>query len=189
MGTRAQRRVLQPEDLERVTVEIGDLRPHPQNPNNGDQDLINQSIRTHGQFRGLLVSSDNVILAGNHTYHALMEAGRDRVVVDRIPLPHDDPQAIEIMLADNRAGDKRKYDDGILAALLGNLKEQQGELDGTLFDQKFLDRLLNEEDVKSGELNLDLEYKVVVDCRDEGHQRELLDRFEAEGLQVKALIA
>jgi len=33
-----------------------------------------------------------------------------------------------------------------------------------------------------------LEHKIIVNCKDETHQRELLERFEAEGLDCKALI-
>jgi hypothetical protein len=34
-----------------------------------------------------------------------------------------------------------------------------------------------------------LEYRLVLECRDEAHQRELLERFEAEGLKCRALMS
>jgi hypothetical protein len=34
-----------------------------------------------------------------------------------------------------------------------------------------------------------LEYRIVIECRDEMHQVELIDRFEAEGLKCKPLMS
>ena len=35
----------------------------------------------------------------------------------------------------------------------------------------------------------DLEYRIIIDCRDEMHQVEMLDRFEKEGVECRALIS
>lgn len=138
----ADRKVLDPDDLKTEVVSIHTLRPHPDNPRNGDTDLIVQSIKAHGQFRPILVSQDNVVIAGNHTYMAMMELEKKFIVITRLPIDHDDPQAIEIMLMDNRASDVAKYDDGALLSLLDRVKEQQHELLAAGFNDDFHKNLL-----------------------------------------------
>lgn len=192
MATKADRRVFTAEELLKWTeiVEVSTLKPHPRNPNNGDQERLSASIDAHGQFETKLISADNFVLSGNHFYHDAMEKGRKRMAVIRLPIQHDSAQAIEIMLAANHITRKGKDDKGILEELLLAVKEQQGSLAGAGFDDDELDRLLAEAEAASdAALGADLEYKVIVDCTSEDHQAQLLERFEAEGLKVKALIA
>lgn len=192
MATKADRRVFTAEELLKWTeiVEVATLKPHPRNPNNGDQERLSASIDAHGQFEPKLISADNYVLSGNHFYHDAMEKGRKRMAVVRLPIQHDSAQAIEIMLAANHITRKGKDDKGILEELLLAVKEQQGSLAGAGFDDDELDRLLAEAEAASdAALGADLEYKVIVDCTSEEHQAQLLERFEAEGLKVKALIA
>lgn len=192
MATKADRRQFTAEELKKWTevVAIDSVRPHPQNPNNGDQERINASIDAHGQFRTVVLSQDGFLLAGNHTYAGAVERGKKTIAVIRLPLAHDHPQAKEIMLADNHIGRKGKDDKGLLESLLGEIKEQQGDVVGSGFNDGEYDRLLAENEAASdAALGANLEYKVIVDCIDEGHQVQLLERFESEGLKVKALIA
>src|SRR5260370_17028 len=64
--------------------------------------------------------------------------------------------------------------------------------------EKMLEDLAKEHDIGSPEDDSPadtspqlgaMEYRVVVDCRDESHQAELLTRFEMEGLKCRALIS
>ena len=170
-------------------VDISEVQPHPQNPNNGDQERLNKSIERHGQFRTTIISADGYHLAGNHTYAGLMEKGVKEIAVIRLPLMHDHPQALEIMLADNHIGRKGRDDKGLLEALLGQIREEQGEVIGAGFTDQEFDRLLQDNSESADPGVMTMEYKVVVDCRDEEHQVELLEQFEQMGLQCKALIA
>lgn len=169
-------------------VPIDSLRPHPKNPNNGDQERINESLRRHGQFRAILVSEDGYVLAGNHTYAGKMEKGDKAIAVTVLPLMHDEPQAVEIMLADNHIGRKGKDDQGILLENIQFLAEVQGEVLGAGFTDQEFQRMISN-DVNDEGLPAGLEYKVIVDCDSEAMQAELLDRFEKEGLKCRALIA
>jgi hypothetical protein len=192
MSAKAERRQFTAEELKKWTevVAIDSVKPHPRNPNNGDQERINESIEAHGQFRTVVLSQDDYLLAGNHTYAGAMEKGKKTLGVIRLPLMHDHPQAIEIMLADNHIGRKGKDDKGILEELLMEVKESQGNLLGAGFQDDELDRLLAENEAASdAALSANLEYKVIIDCTSEEHQAQLLERFEAEGLKCKALIA
>jgi len=48
----------------------------------------------------------------------------------------------------------------------------------------------NDDEPQSTDPQLDsgLEHKIIVNCRDEAHQAELLDRFDCEGIDCKAMI-
>ncbi len=129
---------LKPTDLQHELVNIDTLRPHPRNPNNGDTEKIKKSIKRHGLFRDLIVSSDDYILAGNHTAAEAIALGETQVWITRLPLKHDADQALQIMLIDNESHKGSKYDEGQLAALLEDLPT----LEGTGFDQKYLDDLV-----------------------------------------------
>jgi DNA modification methylase len=147
---KAKRRQFTPEELKQWTevVDIRKLRPHPDNPHLGDTDKIGRSLTAHGQFRTIVISKDDVVLMGNHTYAASMEQEKTRMAVIRLPLNHDHPQALEVMLADNAAGKDAGEDEGILQAVLEGIKEAQGDLEGTLWEDDYLKRLQREEKVQ-----------------------------------------
>src|SRR5258708_20836397 len=98
------------------------LKPHPRNPHNGDTDMIGRSLDAHGQFRTIVVSSDDFVLMGNHTYMAAMEQEIARMAAIPLPFRHDNLQAIQVMLAHNRPGKEATQDEGLLPTLLEEAK-------------------------------------------------------------------
>lgn len=128
-------------------VPLKRLSPHPKNANIGDVEKIGGSLEAHGQFRAIIVSSDYFILAGNHTYMAAMEDDENGTfAVHHLPISHDHPQALEILAAENAARDGAEYDKGLLAALLSEVREEQGELTGTLYSDSFLEKLIRQQE-------------------------------------------
>lgn len=149
---------LRPADLKTELVSIDSLKPHPRNPRASDPARLAQSIGAHGQYRAIVVSSDGYILAGNHTWMGAIEAGQEQIWVHQLPLKHDDPQALEIMVVDNKASDDSKNEDGLLAELLAEIREEQGGFEGTLYDEDEAEKLLallREDDPKSEEPEYD----------------------------------
>lgn len=103
------------------------LRPHPENPRNGDTDAILVSMAQNGVYRPVFAQrSTGYILAGNHTYAAMVEAGFEQVPI--VWLDVDDREARRILLADNRTAELGGYDE---ALLLQNLTALDGDLLGT----------------------------------------------------------
>lgn len=145
--TRSLRRQFTPEELKQWTevVNIVALGPHPRNPHIGDQDKIGRSLSKHGQFRTIIISKDGYVLAGNHTYFAALEHEWPRMAVIRLPLAHDHPQAMEIMLADNESPRGGEEDLGILQSVLVDIKATQGDLEGSLYEDEFLAKLIRDE--------------------------------------------
>lgn len=116
--------------LEDLLDDISRLRPHPENPRNGDVDAIMASIRVNGVYRPLYAqASTGYILAGNHTYAALMEMGATRAPI--VWLDVDGAAARRILAVDNRASDLGRYDDAMLIDLLATIEESEGGLLGS----------------------------------------------------------
>jgi len=105
-------------DLTYSVTPIDALTPHARNPRNGDTDRIAESLAANGQYRPIVVARGGVILAGNHTYAAAMQLGWTDLATVNVDLDPYSPEALQIMLADNRTADLGQYDDGLLLELL-----------------------------------------------------------------------
>ncbi|WP_086559892.1 hypothetical protein [Streptomyces africanus] len=156
-------------------VSLEDLTPFEGNARRGNVETILDSLRANGQYKPLTVRRQGetmTILAGNHTYLALLrheESGRDacrdwELANDRpcqlcINVDADDPTALShliecdddtakrINLVDNKAADDGAYDEEALAAILGSLESGPA---GTGYTDEEADSILaryEEEDV------------------------------------------
>ena len=185
-------------NLKITKVPIEQLSVHPHNARQGDIGAISKSLEEHGQYRPIVVQKSTMrVLAGNHTLQAAVALGWKHV--EAVTIDVDDDQALRILLVDNRTNDLADYDKTTLADVLEALARSEFGLAGTGFAGDDLDDLLldlNKEFKPEPESELDtssqmgeLQYRIVVDCRDEMQQEELLSRFEQEGLDCKALIS
>lgn len=177
--------------MERVPV--ASLSPHPNNPRQGDVGAICQSLKSHGQYRPIVVhGSTRHILAGNHTWKAAVALGWSEI--DAVIIDCDDDQAQRILLVDNRSGDIASYDDNALADLLTELVQTPLGLDGTGFDGDALDELLADlnrvEDVQGDAAPSlgDTEYQLVVTCSGEHDQAQLCVELEGRGYACRPLM-
>jgi len=109
-------------------VSLAELRPHPDNPRNGDTDAIRESLVAHGQYAPIVIANEGTVLVGNHRYGAAAELGWESLDCVRLPYGPNDPEAIKIMLADNRTSDLGRYDDALLVQLLDTVST---DLSGT----------------------------------------------------------
>lgn len=121
------------------TVALDRLRPHPRNPRRGNLEAIQHSITANG-FYGAVVAqrSTGYVLAGNHRLLAARGIGLEQIPVMWVDV--DDDRAVRILLADNRTNDLASYDEAGLAELLQGLPD----LDGTGYDSRAVDELLQE---------------------------------------------
>jgi len=126
-------------ELQVATVRLSELSTHPENPRRGDLDAIKESFERHGQYQPLVVNGRTMeVLAGNHRLMAARELGWDYVAVVFVDV--DEETARQIVLVDNRTSDLADYDLEALLELLGSVEE----LDGTGYDERALDDLLDE---------------------------------------------
>jgi len=106
------------------------LKHHPDNPRKGNVDVIRESLRANGVIRPIVVSrATRHVLAGNHTLKAARAEGLEALPV--VWLDGMTPaQERKVLLADNRTSDLGTYDAEVLAAVLGQMREED-ELLGT----------------------------------------------------------
>jgi len=125
-------------------VDIDSVKTHPKNVRQGDIGAISESLKTHGQYRPIVVDErTKLILAGNHTWKAAKALGWSEINAGFIETKDDD-EALRILLTDNRTTDLASYDDEELAELLKQLSETDIGLEGTAFDGDDLDSLLKD---------------------------------------------
>lgn len=108
-----------------ATVPLDSLKTFPGNARRGNVAAIKASLERRGQYKPLVISQDDVILAGNHTYLAAKELGWKSVTVTRLPMAHDTPDAREINIVDNRTADLGDYDNAALATLLSTINNAE----------------------------------------------------------------
>jgi len=180
-------------ELTTQQAHVNSLLSYPGNPREGDIGAIAVSLQQNGQYRPIVVNKRNMtILAGNHTWKAAKYLGWETIAVTYVDV--DEAQARKIVLADNRHNDLASYNDDVLAELLQQVIATDGieGLLGTGFDGDDVDNLIGDitKDPQHNADYVDLEesYEVIITCRSETHQIELLERLMDEGLDVRAAI-
>jgi hypothetical protein len=130
-----------------LVKKLRDMRPLnalillPDNPRHGDIGAISQSLERFGQQKPIVINSDGVILAGNHTFQAAKALGWEEIWVAESELEGADQPGFA--LADNRLSDLATYDHDVLIRLL----KDQPDLMGTGYDEDDLQRLQLEADL------------------------------------------
>jgi hypothetical protein len=97
---------------------MADLKLDPQNANRGTprgRGMVERSLQQYGAGRSILISADDIALAGNKTLEIARELGipvqviesdgRTLYAIKRTDLSYDDPRARELAIADNRASE------------------------------------------------------------------------------------
>jgi hypothetical protein len=117
----------------RGDAKVAELHKYPRNPRRGDIPAIQESLRTLGQYKpivvniGTLTGRPDEILAGNHTHEAATILGWETIAAVYVDV--DETTAAKIVLADNRTSDLATYDPEQLLALVQGMST----LDGTGF--------------------------------------------------------
>lgn len=122
-------------DQDYEMVEVSAMRPHPFNPNRGDEDALAASVEESG-FYGAVTLRDHPeeegayqILCGEHRWR--LGARRNAEVLPAIVIrPCDDVKAVRIMLADNEVARRGSYEQDALDKALDFL----GDIKGSGFD-------------------------------------------------------
>jgi hypothetical protein len=190
------------EDLQRFLatpaprLPLSDLSLYHKNPRRGDLEALKESLLINSQYKPVVVNRGsktgrpNEVLAGNHTVMALRELAEADPELWQVALVHmvdvDDVEAARIVAADNRIGDKGKYDEEILGELLSSIPN----LEGTGYTTEELEKLLGN-NVIEGDADTTAEsrvFGVIVECETEAQQVALIDQLEGEGFTTRALM-
>lgn len=106
-------------------IAIADLISDPNNARKHDDtnlDAIVGSLKNFGQRKPIVVSADNVVVAGNGTIEAAKRLGWDKIDVVRIPADWTPDQIKAFALADNRTAELATWDREVLTAQLRELE-------------------------------------------------------------------
>lgn len=168
-------------------VAIDAVHPWERNPRRNDKaiDRVADSIRRLGWGAPIVARrADGEIIAGHTRYAAAVKLGMPRVPVRFVDL--DPGDAHLLALADNKLGEIAEWDDDELRGILAEMDKDDRALAG------FLDAdvraVLDGQDDASPQLG-DMVFRVVVDCRDEEHQAEIIAQLESEGMTCRPLIS
>lgn len=143
---------------------IKDLAPDVLNANKGTPrglQMVEDSLRTYGAGRSILVDKKGSVIAGNKTLQSASDIdlpirvvetdGKELVVVQRTDLDLKDKKARELGIADNRSSQVGLEWD---ADILSQLKDEGVELSG-MFTEKELAQLLPQGESKDAEPQID----------------------------------
>lgn len=110
---------------EMIKVEIQSLKLHPDNPREGDVDLIAESLDENGQYTPIVVQeSTRNILRGNHTWLAAKSLGWK--YIHTVFVDVDDDEALKILLADNKTGQAGGFNEELLGRILSSVSSYRG---------------------------------------------------------------
>jgi ParB-like chromosome segregation protein Spo0J len=167
-------------EIEKAAVDSLSLDPaNARKHGKRNLDAIAASLRRFGQQKPIVVDSRGVVRAGNGTLMAAKSLGWTHVDVVRSDLAGSELAAFAI--ADNRTAELAEWDDEILAQFA-----EAGVLGELGFDEEEVGRLMNQArgEMESEELP-DAKFEVVVECRDEGQQRDVFERLSSEGFSCR----
>ena len=161
------------------------LVPHPQNPNKHPTSQIQRLAKIidyQGQRAPVIVCEDTgFIVVGHGRLEAMKKLKWEKVAVNFQKFT-DDAQRYAHMVADNAVADWAELD-------LNGIKEDIAMLDVDLdllgiekFDVK------EPEAEESPEVDLNFDYKIEVDCKDEEQQQYLTGELEDRGFKVRVLL-
>lgn len=181
-------------DLAAEWVAIDQVIPWADNPRINDGapvDTTAASIKRFGFGAPLVVRKANgEIIAGHTRLKAAQQLGLSQIPVRYLDISEEDAHLLA--LADNPK-DNANYavwDEPRLVDLVGASPLPDLQLVG--WDAKQLLKMSEADPANNGSSAPQLEgleYKVIVECSDEGQQAELLERFESEGLKCRPLIS
>lgn len=168
-----------------TVVDPSDLRPHPGNPNKHPKNqvrLLAKSIETYGWRHPIVISErSGLIIAG----HARREAAlllECQAPVDKQSFDSDEAE-LAVLLADNIIPELASLDNDLLDA--GKDLLRAAEID---FETIGLEDIMSGDEKNDNSDDYMADFKIMITCRDENHQIEILERLEQEGLDCKPLI-
>jgi hypothetical protein len=126
-----------------TTVRVDQVQPHPQNPRQGDVEVIAESIRENDFYGALIVHEPTGnILVGSHRWQAARTSGLAELPAFLIDC--DEDRAKRIMAVDNRSSDLAGWNEAGLVALLREMVPTPSGLAGSGFTDAALMRLVTD---------------------------------------------
>lgn len=168
---------------------IGKLSRNPRNAKKHPKaqiEQLRQLMREFGWTVPVLVREDGQLIAGHGRLEAgLAEGYKEAPVI--VARGWTEEQCRRYAIADNRVNERGKWDREILNLELGELSALGYDLEPIGFSIAALPG--GASDSSSPQLDANLRYQIIIECKDETHQAELLERLDNQGLKCKPLIS
>ena len=105
-----------------LLVPIEQVKPYENNANNGDVDVVVDSIRTNGFYGAVIAQAGSGVLIAGHTrYEALLSLGATQIPVIWVKV--DDVGAARMRIVDNRSTRLGRDDQSLLLEELQRIME------------------------------------------------------------------
>ena len=120
------------------SLEITSLVLDPNNARTHDEKnlrAIKGSLKEFGQRKPIVITSDNVVIAGNGTLQAALDLGWKKIDVVRVPADWDADKAKAFALADNRTSELADWNSIKLAEQLVELEEIDFDIEAIGFEK------------------------------------------------------
>lgn len=171
---------------------VSELLADPRNARVHSQrniDEIRYSLRRYGQQKNVVVTSDGVMIAGSGTLEAARQEEWEFVDVKVWTGSLADARGYGLI--DNRSAEHAEWNDEILAEDLGQfLPDERAELGWKDSEWDALLTRVNDEIDEDASPGLgDMEFRIIIECDSEMQQKTLLEKLEAEGLNVRAVMS
>jgi ParB-like chromosome segregation protein Spo0J len=180
-------------DISIEYVAVADLVAYARNSRTHSPEQVAklaQSIRTFGFTNPVLIREDRTIIAGHGRVLAAQAIGRKRVPTITCK-GWTDAQVRAYVIADNKLALDAGWDEDILKLELGELANQI-DLELTGFSEGDLDQLFGKIDDEPSEpkpVDLTERHQILIECKSEAEQLELLTELQTRAIECKALIA
>jgi len=125
--------------------DINLLKPHPKNYKKHPEDQLKhicRSIEENGIYRNIIISSDDIILAGHGVVQACKKLNIKSIPTLKLNIKSDSKQALKVLTADNEVSHLAIGDDRQLSEILKELLNDEVGLLGTGYDEMMLSNLL-----------------------------------------------
>ncbi len=171
---------------------LDQIRPYEKNPRKIPDKAVQKvaaSIKEFGFQQPIVVDKDGVIIVGHTRLKAAEHLGLSQVPVI-IAGKLTSKQVRAYRIADNRLSQETGWFEPDLISELTMLGEEDDyDLSFTGFEVNELTKLFGETLIEAGDQKtgeIEQKFNVVVTCKDDEQQRELIERLTQEGLTVKA---
>jgi ParB-like chromosome segregation protein Spo0J len=147
---------------------------------------LRKSMVRFGQVWPILVRADGTIIAGHGRLDAAKAAGMIEVNVI-VATDWTEEQCRAFGLLDNKLALNSEWDDEMLGVEMSALQAAGLDLDILGFTSKEREKLLPSGNAPEPAV-LEPAFQILIECKSEAHQIELLERFQKDGTPCRALI-
>jgi hypothetical protein len=176
--------------LEPLLVPIDQVKPHPDNPNHGDDDVVMESVKVNGFVTACTADARTGHMIAGHTRLRVLKA----LGATHIPIiweeEWDEMGAKRYLVGDNASSRRAEMDNDALLELLGELRDTEIGLLGTSISDDQYEAMMLESTIEAppegfggGDPAPNGIFQVILDFQDNEDERdavfaELSERYE-----------